>query len=149
MYQVIKTYGHERGFSCAFRQWRADSHCSFIHGYALAIEITFESESLNKNNWVIDFGDLNALEQQLRETFDHTLIVSRDDPDLTRFEELAKFGVASIVVLPSVGAEKFAETVHTMVENFLAYTYKKNTNNVKVVSVKVSEHGANSALYKS
>lgn len=32
LYQSTKTYGHDRGFSCAFRQWRADSHCRLIHG---------------------------------------------------------------------------------------------------------------------
>ena len=34
-YQVIKTYGNETGHSCAFRQWRAESHCNLIHGYGL------------------------------------------------------------------------------------------------------------------
>ena len=35
MYRSTKTYGNERGLSCAFRQWRADSHCNLIHGYSL------------------------------------------------------------------------------------------------------------------
>ena len=30
-----KKYGHDRGLSTAFRQWRADSHCRFMHGYSL------------------------------------------------------------------------------------------------------------------
>ena len=34
-FQVIKTFGAERGFSCAFRQWKADSDCKYIHGYSL------------------------------------------------------------------------------------------------------------------
>ena len=35
MYRSSKTYGHEIGLSAAFRQWRAQSHCRLIHGYAL------------------------------------------------------------------------------------------------------------------
>ena len=66
-YQVIKTYGNETGLSCAFRQWRADSHCNLIHGYALGFEITFEADKLDDRNWVIDFGDLGVLKKMLKE----------------------------------------------------------------------------------
>ena len=52
-YRVIKTYGNETGLSCAFRQWKATSHCSLIHGYALGFEVTFEASELDKRNWVI------------------------------------------------------------------------------------------------
>ena len=68
-YQVIKTYGNETGHSCAFRQWRADSHCNLIHGYALGFEITFEAETLDDRNWVIDFGDLGTLKKFLKEMY--------------------------------------------------------------------------------
>ena len=36
-----KKYGHERGLSAAFRQWRAVSHCRFMHGYSLEFEFVF------------------------------------------------------------------------------------------------------------
>ena len=42
-----KTYGHERGLSAAFRQWRADSHCKFIHGYSLEFEFVFGANELD------------------------------------------------------------------------------------------------------
>ena len=65
-----KTYSHATGHSCAFRQWRANSHCNLIHGYALGFEITFESETLDDRNWVIDFGDLGVLKQYLKNRVD-------------------------------------------------------------------------------
>ena len=71
-YYSTKTYDHNEGLSCAFRQWRADSHCNLIHGYALGFEITFEAEELDDRNWVIDFGDLGVLKKWLKEMFDHT-----------------------------------------------------------------------------
>src|SRR5688500_7012818 len=77
-YLSTKTYGHEVGFSCAFRQWRAASHCSLIHGYALSIAITFEAEQLDDNNWVVDFGGMGSFKEWLTQTFDHTLLVAWD-----------------------------------------------------------------------
>ena len=41
-YFSTKTYGHERGLSCAFRQPLAlHSHCSLLHGYALSFSFKF------------------------------------------------------------------------------------------------------------
>ena len=48
-YKVVKTYGHDNGFSCAFRQWSAESHCSYIHGYSLGFTVTIGSDKLDVN----------------------------------------------------------------------------------------------------
>ena len=72
-----KKYGHERGLSAAFRQWRAVSHCRFMHGYSLEFEFVFGTHELDENNWVVDFGSLKNLEAWLRLNFDHkTLVLS-------------------------------------------------------------------------
>ena len=55
-YYSLKKYGHERGLSAAFRQWRADSHCKFLHGYSLEFEFEFGADELDEKNWVVDFG---------------------------------------------------------------------------------------------
>ena len=31
-YKVEKYFGHDRGYSCAFRQWGAKSDCRLLHG---------------------------------------------------------------------------------------------------------------------
>ena len=49
-YRVTKTYGNERGLSCAFRQWKAESHCRLIHGYSLGFRFVFEAETLDHRN---------------------------------------------------------------------------------------------------
>jgi 6-pyruvoyltetrahydropterin/6-carboxytetrahydropterin synthase len=46
-FQVIKTFGAERGFSCAFRQWKADSDCKYIHGYSVGFRSTLETSKLD------------------------------------------------------------------------------------------------------
>ena len=140
-YQVIKTYGNETGHSCAFRQWRADSHCNLIHGYALGFEITFEAEELDDRNWVIDFGDLGVLKKWLNEMFDHTTVVAFDDPNLELFEDLNSKNLIDLRLLENVGCEAFAETV------YLFCKMEFEDDRVKVKSVRVFEHGANSAVF--
>ena len=62
--------------SCAFRQPKAVSHCRFIHGYRLKAKFWFESDKLDSNNWVVDFGSLKPLKKKLENQFDHTLCES-------------------------------------------------------------------------
>ena len=66
--------------STAFRQPFAKSHCRFVHGYRLRAKFWFKSDELDKNGWVVDFGMLKEFKKQLLKTFDHTLIIRRDDP---------------------------------------------------------------------
>lgn len=140
-YQVIKTYGNETGHSCAFRQWRADSHCNLIHGYALGFEVTFESETLDDRNWVIDFGDLGVLKQYLKDTFDHTTVIAEDDPMIQDFIYLKDKELIDLRIMSNVGCEAFAQEVY----EFCRERYE--SQRVSVKSVRVFEHGANSAVF--
>lgn len=145
-YQSTKTYGHNLGLSCAFRQWRAThSHCRFIHGYAIEIKIIFEASALDANNWVIDFGGLKDLKKEIVETFDHKLIVAEDDPQIDDLKKLHEAGLADVKVLPSVGCEAFSKHVYGMAQDWLKKS--GHADRCKVFSVEIREHGANSALY--
>ena len=141
-YRVTKTYGNERGLSCAFRQWGADSHCRLIHGYSLGFRFTFEARKLDERNWVYDFGDMGFIKDFLEDNFDHILMIASDDP---RKEDLYNLdGVAEIRELPVVGCEAFAEYVYS----YVSREVKEQTNErVRLVSVECFEHGANSALF--
>lgn len=141
-YLVTKHYGHSFGLSCTFRQHKAESHCKYLHGYALAVSVTFGSNVLNLQNWVVDFGSLHWVKEMLRETFDHKLIVAKDDPELDLFMELDKRRVASVSIMETVSCEAFAEYILNSVAYMLGSTmYGK----VTVLSVTVSEHDGNSA----
>ena len=139
-----KTYNHNIGLSCAFRQWRAKhSHCKYLHGYALSVRLNFKGK-LNDRNWVYDFGDLKFVKEFLQNTFDHKTVVAEDDPELETFRELEEKGLIQLVVIPHVGCEKFAEYICKQ----LATTIEVNTNErVKLMSVEVREHSGNSAIY--
>ena len=140
-----KTFGHDLGISCAFRQWKAESHCRFVHGYALAFEFCFSAEELDVRNWVVDFGGLKGLKAILEDTFDHKLVVAEDDPHIEYFKQGHELGVLDLVVIPAGGCEKFAEMVYEVTEQWL-----KDAGfapRCHLVSVQVREHGANSAIY--
>lgn len=138
MYRVTKNYGHNRGFSCAFRQWSADSHCKNLHGYSLAFKVVLESPTLNINNWVYDFGNFEFLDKWLTENFDHTLLIAKDDPEFELLMNLNK-KTAKVIVLDKISCEYFAEMTFKFIQQSLAKL------DVKVVSVEVSEHESNSA----
>lgn len=144
-FRSTKTYGHELGLSAAFRQWKADSHCKLIHGYALSIGFVFASNELDVRNWVVDFGSLKSLKGMLEDTFDHKLLVAEDDPHLEWYREAERLGIADVVVLPALGCEKFAELVFECTEQWLADN--GYSPRCWLVSVEVREHGANSAIY--
>lgn len=144
-FKSTKTYGHELGLSCAFRQWKADSHCRFVHGYALAFRFEFEASVLDTRNWVVDFGGLKGLKSMLEDTFDHKTVVAQDDPHLEFFKTGHQLGVLDLVIVEAGGCEKFAELVFECAEQWL-----KDAGfapRCKLVSVEVKEHGANSAIY--
>ncbi|MEB3025883.1 6-pyruvoyl trahydropterin synthase family protein [Parvimonas sp. M13] len=91
MYTITKTYGNEQGLSATFRQWRADSHCRFLHGYALGFEVTIacNDDNLDARNWVYSFGGFKPFKAWLQDTFDHKTVVAEDDPQLEVFMQLS------------------------------------------------------------
>jgi 6-pyruvoyltetrahydropterin/6-carboxytetrahydropterin synthase len=145
MYKSTKTYGHSIGLSACFRQWKAESHCQLLHGYALGVKFIFASKELDVRNWVVDFGSLKSLKGWLEDTFDHTLIVATDDPFLPQFKQLDVLGLAKVVEVKATGCEAFAELIYQCADLWLQSNgYKPR---VWIESVEVSEHGANSAIY--
>ena len=145
MHLSTKTYGHERGLSCTFRQPNAKhSHCSLLHGYSLGFKFTFACESLDDKNWVVDFGGLKDLKYWLEDHFDHKLVVDINDPAMDTFEELEVAGLASLTILKGVGCEKFAEHAFWYADEMIR---NMTDNRCWVTEVECMEHGANSGVF--
>jgi 6-pyruvoyltetrahydropterin/6-carboxytetrahydropterin synthase len=145
LYFVTKTLDPDKGFSCAFRQHTAQSHCRFIHGYDLRFSITFGCDKLDSRGWVIDFGALKPLKERIEQTFDHKLVVAEDDPHLDGFKSMHAGGVADVVVMQKVGCEAFA--LWLAAEAFDLLHALGETDRVRILHTKVHEHGANMAGY--
>tara|TARA_R110000851_G_scaffold19804_2_gene60430 strand:+ start:292 stop:756 length:465 start_codon:yes stop_codon:yes gene_type:complete len=141
------------GFSCCFRQWKADeTHCKFLHGYAVSFKITFEGE-LDRKNWVWDFGGMKRAKTLIDGMqpkawmdymFDHTVIVAEDDPAIDSFKLMDKAGIAQVRIVKATGAEKFAEFIYKKINTFVI---EETNSRVKVSSVEVMENHKNSAIY--
>jgi 6-pyruvoyltetrahydropterin/6-carboxytetrahydropterin synthase len=145
-YYSTKTYGHNIGLACVFRQPNADhSHCHLLHGYSLAFRFTFGCDQLDNKNWAVDFGSLKPLKKWLEDHFDHKTAVDINDPHLDKLKELEKHDLADIVEFDGVGAEMFAKHAFDFADKLI----REQTNNrCYVVEVECMEHGANSAIYR-
>lgn len=106
----------------------------------------FECDSLDERNWVMDFGGLKDIKDYLKYMFDHTTLVAKDDPYIDSFRHLSKNGIISLREVESVGCERFAKMIYKESSKIL---YKVSLNKtVRIKSVEVFEHGANSAIYE-
>lgn len=144
VYQSSKTYTHAQGFSCCFRQHKAESHCNKLHGYALKVEVVFEGD-LDERNWVVDFGALKGIKNLLENCFDHTTLIAEDDPYLETFQKIYSMGLIDLVIMPGVGCEKFAEHLFRTIEEKIGDDVIKINPGARLMSVQVWEHEANSA----
>lgn len=132
------------GFPCTHRQWRAESHCRFVHGYSREFYFEFEAKELTPEGWVVDFGGIKEIKSWLTHTFDHTFLVSQDDPYLETFRKLDKEGVIQLRVLPNPGMEGSAQFVYEEASKIL----KKLCGDRAWISlVEVSENENNSAQF--
>jgi 6-pyruvoyltetrahydropterin/6-carboxytetrahydropterin synthase len=116
-YKYVMTKEYHDAFPCAYRQWRSDSHCSLIHGYSFTIKLYFGSDELDVRNWTygMDYGGLKELKKILEDQFDHTLLVSEDDPELETYKLLQEKNVAKLTILPKLGCEGLSDMLYKYV----------------------------------
>jgi len=142
------------GFSTCFRQWKAvTTHCKYLHGYGVSFKLWFEGE-LDNRNWVWDFGGMKRAvnkidgmnpKQWFDYMFDHTVIVSTDDPALETFRQMDKGGFIQLREVDYVGAERFAQFIYDKVNPFIE---EETYGRVSIAKVEFREHGKNSAIYE-
>ena len=151
MYQSTKLFD---GFSCCFRQWKAETtHCRFLHGYGVSFRVTFEGD-LDERNWVWDFGGMKRAKTLIDGMqpkawmdymFDHTVIVAKDDPKLSGFQNMEIMNVIQLRTVEATGAEKFAEFIFHKLNRFVL---TETQDRVRVAQVEFMEHGKNTAIFK-
>jgi 6-pyruvoyltetrahydropterin/6-carboxytetrahydropterin synthase len=142
------------GYSCVFRQWKADgTHCRFLHGYGVSFRVWFEGE-LDERNWVWDFGGMKRAKgtidymnpkQWMDYMFDHTVIISEDDPYLDVFKKMMVDDLIQLRIIPATGAEQFAKYIYNKLNTFVQ---EETEGRVKVARVEFMEHNKNTAIYE-
>lgn len=145
-YRSTKTFTSERGYAVAYRQWRADSHCNKIHGYALGFHFEFEADDLDARNWVVDFGSLKSLKANLDDWFDHTCLVAMDDPEIETFRMLHDKKLIKMVEVEKTGCEGLSEWLYRYIDEMWmpdnGYACR-----CRIIKVEVRETPSNSASY--
>lgn len=121
--KYVSTKTYNQGFPVAYRQWRADSHCNIIHGYALSFHFEFESDDLDVRNWVMDFGGLKPLKQLLEDWFDHTMLLALDDPNYADIKKLGELGLAKITEVEKTGCEGIADYLYEYINTIFLKDY--------------------------
>jgi 6-pyruvoyltetrahydropterin/6-carboxytetrahydropterin synthase len=145
-WEVTKTYGHDLGLSCCFRQWKSGSHCRFLHGYTLSFTFVFRrhDDGLDDNHWVIDYGDMKDIRAWLQDNYDHKTMVAQDDPEFAMFRGLHDGGIIDMRVVPRVSTEMFALEAGSFVVDWLAAHHP----DVQLVRSEVREHGTNAVVWR-
>jgi 6-pyruvoyltetrahydropterin/6-carboxytetrahydropterin synthase len=133
----------------------------------MGIKLIFECDTLDDKNWCMDFGGLKEFKVWADDMFDHTLIVAEDDPMLEFFKHMNEIvdiestnhlsniphergALCDLRIVPGVGCEMFAKICYDKMDEILArgdMRYPINPT-VRIKSVEVFEHGANSATYE-
>jgi len=114
-YKYVSTKEYIDAFPCAYRQWRADSHCNMNHGYSFSMKFYFGTNDLDARRWVADYGGLKELKRFLEDKFDHTTLVAADDPELEFYKQMESKGLAKLTILPALGCESLADMLYKYV----------------------------------
>ena len=145
-FKSTKTYKTSKGLSCCFRQYKANSHCQYLHGYSLEISLEFAAKNLDEKNWVVDFGGLKNLEIIFKNYFDHKTLIDKNDPHIDWFMTGKKLGLLQLVILEDgVGCEMFAYKIYKITKEWLENS--KFYGRCDITKIEVKEHDSNSVIY--
>lgn len=145
MAKFISTKTYRQIAPCAYRQWRADSHCNQIHGYAFSFHFEFECDTLDARNWCMDYGGLRPLKDFLEEHFDHCLLLAQDDPHYADIKRLGELGLAKITEVERTGCEGLADFLYEYVNTIFLPSYGEQ-DRVWCCKVEVRETDSNMAM---
>lgn len=142
MFKSTKSYFN---LPCAHRQHRHKGNCALVHGYSRSVHFTFGAVNLDSCGFVVDFGELGWLKDWLEHMFDHTLLLSHDDPLREQFVALQSAGACDIRWMPyGVGMEGSAQYVYEQID---AELRKRTKGRCWVEEVRCCENDKNSAIW--
>jgi 6-pyruvoyltetrahydropterin/6-carboxytetrahydropterin synthase len=121
------------GYSTCFRYHNSEDESQLLHGTDIKFKFYFEGD-LDNRNWVVDFGifkrtNHTIIQMQPKEflsyLFDHTVLISEDDPYKEKFKELDKLGVIQLRIFPSTTPEGIKSYLFPFIDELV----RKETGN--------------------
>jgi len=138
---------------CAHQQWfdkdesneQFSGSCAKFHGYDRSVTLKIEGE-IDEHGWVFPFGHFKEVRKFLEYYFDHTSLISADDP---RLEATVKFNdvhkVFNLRVMPSgVSMEQSALFIFMAVNN---YIFAVTNGRCVLTEVECREHDKNACSF--
>ena len=121
-----------RDIPLSHRQPKHSGRCSRIHGHSWSITLTFASSELDKNGFVVDFGELHYLSGWI-------------DEHLDKLRNLADEGLLKIIEVNQASCEGIAEFLFSTFDQMV----RKNTDNrAWVQKIHLEEDSKNSATFE-
>jgi len=136
-------YKIERKFSLPIghRLSKHKGKCSSFHGHNFTILVGVKSKTLDDNDMVIDFSDLDDLVMKHINVFDHCTILNKSDYALA--SKLKETGGTVLIFDSDPTAEKLAENIYKSIQ----YSLQKEKPNVLIDYVIVYENEKSRATY--
>ena len=104
--------------------------CQSIHGHSYLFEVTLESEHLNPDGMVMDFGELKAMMSHLFDSWDHSYMFYAEDPLAFSYKAMMK-----VVPMRMIEVD-----YNPTAENMAYHIFRACVeNNLPVVEVRVQE----------
>jgi len=132
-------------FPCSHRQWQHKNHCKFIHGYSRSFTFWFKAKELDINGFVVDFSSLKPLKKRLKEQFDHTFLINKDDPLLIYWQKLHELEALDLRIMENVGMEFSSKLIWEWANDFL---YQKDKGRTCCWKTESKENEKNRASYE-
>jgi 6-pyruvoyltetrahydropterin/6-carboxytetrahydropterin synthase len=128
-------------FEYGHRLTKHQGKCCHIHGHNGVAIVEIESNSLNENDVVIDFGDVKKFFQEWIDVhWDHAFLMNTDDPlreILHRFDPKLRI---FLFQQADPTAEKMAEQLYHVLKH-------RMPDNLRIRAVTIHETERNSATY--
>ena len=119
-----------------------DKAFPIIHGHLYRISVDIESDSLNKNGMVIDFKEMKKILHEYFDQFDHSMILTPDNPLVKVYEKNDNQSKKKLFIWPeNPTAEYMSKYWHDEVLK------RFSKLNVKKLSVTVEETSHNSVTF--
>lgn len=74
--------------------------CQSFHGHSYTFEVVLESDKLNADAMLMDFGEVKDTGGKFLDAFDHTMVLSQEDPFYDRMVEIMDEGNMRWISVP-------------------------------------------------
>lgn len=115
--------------------------CRYIHGHNWTFKITFSALKLDKNGFIVDFGNLQYLDGWIKKNLDHACVLNQNDIIINQVNKLNLF---KLFTVPNCSCEGLAQYLFNVFDKLIK---RFENGRVEIFSIEVFENESNFAYY--